>query len=49
MFYRLSFGSVDSNANDVGVGSALGVLIFVIVGLGAAVGQHILRKREVEQ
>jgi raffinose/stachyose/melibiose transport system permease protein len=49
MFYRLSFGSVDSNANDVGVGSALGVIIFVIVGLGAAIGQHFLRKREVEQ
>lgn len=49
MFYRLSFGSVDSNANEVGVGSALGVLIFLIVGIGAAVGQHFLRKREVEQ
>lgn len=49
MFYRLSFGSVDSNANEVGVGSALGVLIFLIVGVGAAVGQHIMRKREVEQ
>ena len=49
MFYRLSFGSVDSNANEVGVGSALGVLIFVIVGFGAAIGQHYLRKREVEQ
>jgi hypothetical protein len=49
MFYRLSFGSVDSNANEVGVGSALGVFIFVIVGLGAGIGQHFLRKREVEQ
>lgn len=49
MFYRLSFGSVDSNANEVGVGSALGVFIFLIVGIGAAVGQHFLRKREVEQ
>ena len=49
MFYRLSFGSVDSNANEVGVGSALGVLIFLIVGIGAAVGQHFLRKSEVEQ
>ena len=49
MFYRLSFGSVDSNANEVGVGSALGVLIFVIVGLGAGIGQYFLRKREVEQ
>jgi hypothetical protein len=25
------------------------VFIFVIVGLGAAIGQHFLRKREVEQ
>lgn len=49
MFYRLSFGSVDSNANDIGVGSSLGVLIFVIVGFGAAIGQFFLRKREVEQ
>jgi hypothetical protein len=49
MFYRLSFGSVDSNANEVGVGSALGVIIFVIVGAGASIGQHFLRKREVEQ
>lgn len=49
MFYRLSFGSVDSNANDIGVGSSLGVLIFVIVGFGAAIGQYFLRKREVEQ
>ena len=49
MFYRLSFGTVDSGANNVGVGSALGVLIFVIVGLGAYFGSNILRKREVEQ
>ena len=49
MFYRLSFGSVDSNANEVGVGSALGVFIFLLVGLGAGVGQYFLRKREVEQ
>ena len=49
MFYRLSFGSVDSNANDIGVGSALGVFIFVIVGVGAGVGQYFLRKREVAQ
>lgn len=48
MFYRLSFGSVDSGANNVGVGSALGVLIFTIVGIGAAVGSNLLRRREVE-
>ena len=49
MFYRLSFGSIDSGANNVGVGSALGVLIFTLVGLGAALGSNLLRRREVEQ
>jgi len=49
MFYRLSFGSIDSGANNLGVGSALGVLIFTLVGLGAAFGSALLRRREVEQ
>lgn len=49
MFYRLSFGSIDSGANNVGVGSALGVLIFTFVGVGAALGSNLLRRREVEQ
>jgi raffinose/stachyose/melibiose transport system permease protein len=48
MFYRLSFGSADSIANQVGVGSALGVVIFVIVGVGATLGAKVLRSREVE-
>lgn len=48
MFYRLSFGSADSIANNVGVGSALGVIIFTIVGLGAAFGTKYMRSREVE-
>jgi raffinose/stachyose/melibiose transport system permease protein len=49
MFYRLSFGSADSVANNVGLGSALGVIIFIIVGAGAGFGSTLLRKREVEQ
>ena len=48
MFYRLSFGSADSIANNVGVGSALGVIIFTIVGFGAALGTKYMRSREVE-
>lgn len=48
MFYRLSFGSVDSGANEIGIGSALGVLIFAIVGIGATFGSKYLRAREVE-
>jgi len=49
MFYRLSFGSADSVSNDIGVGSALGVIIFIIVGVGAGVGSNLMRRREVEQ
>jgi raffinose/stachyose/melibiose transport system permease protein len=48
MFYRLSFGSVDSIANQIGVASALGVVIFSIVGTGATLGAKYLRSREVE-
>jgi raffinose/stachyose/melibiose transport system permease protein len=48
MFYRLAFGTADSGANEIGVGSALGVIIFAIVGIGAAVGSNLLRRREVE-
>lgn len=48
MFYRLSFGSVDSGANEIGIGSALGLLIFAIVGIGATFGSKYLRGREVE-
>lgn len=49
MFYRLAFGSIDSGANNVGIGSALGVLIFTFVGVGAALGSKFLRRREIEQ
>ncbi|MEK6648749.1 MAG: sugar ABC transporter permease [Actinomycetota bacterium] len=49
MFYRLAFGTADSGANEIGVGSALGVIIFSIVGIGAAVGSNVMRRREVEQ
>jgi hypothetical protein len=48
MFYRLSFGSVDSGANEIGIGAALGVLIFTIVGIGAGFGSKYLRSREVQ-
>ena len=48
MFYRLSFGSVDSGANQIGIGSALGVIIFAVVGIGASYGSKFLRSREVE-
>lgn len=49
MFYRLSFGSADSVSNNIGVASALGVIIFIIVGFGAGIGSNLMRRREVEQ
>jgi len=49
LFYRLAFGTVDSGTVDVGLSSAIGVILFVFVGIGAAIGSYYLRKREVEQ
>jgi len=49
LFYRLAFGTVDSATVDVGISSAIGVILFVFVGIGAAVGSYYLRKREIQQ
>ena len=49
LFYRLAFGTVDSGTVDVGLSSAIGVILFLFVGIGAAIGSYYLRKREVEQ
>ena len=49
LFYRLAFGTVDSATVDVGMSSAIGVVLFLFVGIGAALGSYYLRKREVQQ
>lgn len=49
LFYRLAFGTVDSATVDVGLSSAIGVILFIFVGIGAALGSYYLRKREVQQ
>jgi ABC-type sugar transport system permease subunit len=49
LFYRLAFGTVDSATVDVGMSSAIGVVLFVFVGIGATLGSYYLRKREVQQ
>ena len=49
LFYRLAFGTVDSATVDVGISSAIGVILFLFVGIGAALGSYYLRKREIEQ
>ncbi|MFM8523828.1 MAG: carbohydrate ABC transporter permease [Actinomycetota bacterium] len=49
LFYRLAFGTVDSATVDVGLSSAIGVILFIFVGIGAALGSSYLRKREIQQ
>jgi raffinose/stachyose/melibiose transport system permease protein len=49
LFYRLAFGTVDSATVDVGISSSIGVILFIFVGIGAALGTYFLRKREIEQ
>jgi raffinose/stachyose/melibiose transport system permease protein len=48
MFYRLAFGGVGDTATDVGLASAVCVILFVIVGIGSAASALYLRRREVE-
>lgn len=47
MFYRLSFGDGASPVTDVGLGSAVSVVLFLIVLTGSRVGASYLRKREI--
>jgi raffinose/stachyose/melibiose transport system permease protein len=49
LFYRLAFGTIDSSTVDVGLSSAVGVILFLFVGFGAAIGSIYLRRREVQQ
>jgi raffinose/stachyose/melibiose transport system permease protein len=48
MFYRLAFGATSETTSNVGVAAAISVVLFVIVGIGSAVGSLVLRRREVE-
>lgn len=48
MFYRLAFGAASEATSNVGVASAISVVLFVIVGAGSALGSLYLRRREVE-
>ncbi len=47
-FYRTAFGSVSSGLQDFGHGSALAVLMFIVVVSVCGVGLRLLRRREVE-
>jgi len=48
MFYRLAFGAASEATSNVGLAAAISVILFVIVGVGSAIGSRVLRSREVE-
>jgi raffinose/stachyose/melibiose transport system permease protein len=48
MFYRFSFGDGSAAVTDVGLGSAVSVLLFTMVLIGARYGTGWLRSREVQ-
>jgi raffinose/stachyose/melibiose transport system permease protein len=48
MFYRLAFGAASESTSNVGIAAAVSVVLFVLVGLGSALGSMLLRRREVE-
>ncbi|MFQ3620309.1 MAG: sugar ABC transporter permease [Spirochaetales bacterium] len=48
LFYRTAFGSVDSGNPEIGIGSAIGVIIYLLTFLSSAVFIAFSRSKEVE-
>jgi raffinose/stachyose/melibiose transport system permease protein len=48
LFYRTAFGEVDTGLQDIGIGSAIAVLMFIVMATVSTVGALYLRRREVE-
>ena len=48
-FYRTAFGSTTTGIQDFGQGSALAVLMFILVAGVTAIALRYLRRREIEQ
>ena len=48
LFYRTAFGEVDTGLQDIGIGSAIAVLMFALLLTVSAIGAVLLRRREVE-
>lgn len=47
LFYRSAFGSIDTGNPDVGIGSAIAVVMFALILVTAGLGAVYLRRREV--
>jgi len=48
LFYRSAFGAIDTGNPDVGLGSAIAVMMFSIILVVSSLGAVYLRRREVE-
>lgn len=48
LFYRTAFGSVDSGSPEIGIGSAIGVIIYLFTFIASIVSITVTRSREVE-
>ena len=47
LFYRTAFGEVDTGLQDIGIGSAVAVLMFAVMVTVSTLGAVFLRRREV--
>jgi len=48
LFYRTAFGEVDTGLQDIGIGSAVAVMMFAVMVTVSTLGAVLLRRREVE-
>jgi len=48
MFYRSAFGEVDTGLQDIGIGSSIAVMMFIVMATVSTLGALYLRRREVE-
>lgn len=48
LFYRTAFGEVDTGLQDIGIGSAIAVLMFMLMATVSTLGALYMRRREVE-
>ena len=48
LFYRSAFGAVDTGNPDVGLGSAIAVVMFALILVTSGLGAVYLRRREIE-
>ncbi|MEN6500138.1 MAG: sugar ABC transporter permease [Rectinema sp.] len=48
LFYRTAFGSVDSGNPEIGIGSAIGVIIYLLTFLASVASIVVLGKKEIE-